>query len=212
MHRCNRRRCRCLSWPLATILLSTLAAPSLASSPQFWPAVRSSTGQSIQVAPGILYSRYALRTSAGPLSIHHLRLDLSNPSVRLSTSLSYDQLIGDNEPVSSMARRYQAVGGVNADYFDIGDSGMPLNIMVKDGELLRSSSQRVALAIGKDRSVRIVRYRWEGAIVLPETRQSYWIAGFNTGIIPDSLTVLAVVGRPNGSSATSSRAWRSMCS
>ncbi|HKX17735.1 MAG TPA: phosphodiester glycosidase family protein [bacterium] len=145
----------------------------------------------MQVAPGILYSHYALRTSAGPLSIHHLRLDLSNPSVRLSTSLSDDQLISDNERVSSMARRYRAVGGVNADYFDIGDSGMPLNIMVKDNELLRSPSQRVALAIGKDRSVRIVRYQWEGAIVLPETRQSYWIAGFNTGIIPDSLTVLS---------------------
>lgn len=191
MHRCSRRCRRWLIWPLAALLLSSLAAPSLASAPQFWPAVRSSTGQSIQVALGILYSHYALRTSAGPLSIHHLRLDLSNPSVRLSTSLSYDQLIGDDEPVSSMARRYQAVGGVNADYFDIGDSGMPLNIMVKDGELLRSPSQRVALAIGKDRSVRIVRYRWEGAVVLPETRQSYWIAGLNTGIIPDSLTVLS---------------------
>ncbi|HLW46812.1 MAG TPA: phosphodiester glycosidase family protein [bacterium] len=147
----------------------------------------------MQVAPGILYSRYALRTSAGPLSIHHLRVDLGNPTVHLSTSLSYDQLVGDNEPVSSMARRYRAVGGMNADYFDIHDSGMPLNIMVKDGELLRSPSGRVALAIGKDRSVRIVRYRWDGSVVLAATRQSYWIAGFNTGIFPDGLTVLSNV-------------------
>jgi len=193
LHRCNRRRLRWLSWPLAAILVPLLAVPSLAGAPHFWPVVRFSTGRSVQVAPGIVYSRYALRTSAGPLSIHHLRIDLGNPSVRLSTSLSHDQLIGDNEPVSSMARRYRAVGGVNADYFDIGQSGMPLNIMVKDGDLLRSSTERVTLAISKERRARIVRYRWNGSIVLAVTRQSYWIAGFNTGIIPDGLTVLSNV-------------------
>jgi phosphodiester glycosidase len=193
VHRSNRRRRGRLSWTLVAILLALLAAPSFASSPQFWPAVRSSAGHSVRVAPGILYSAYALRTSAGPLSIHQLRVDLSNPSVRLSAALSYDQLIGDNEPVSSMARRYQAVAGVNADYFDIGDSGIPLNIMVKDGELFRNPCRRVALAVGRDRSVRIVRYRWNASIVLAATRQSYWVAGLNTGIIPDGLTVLSNV-------------------
>jgi exopolysaccharide biosynthesis protein len=168
-----------------------LTVPGLAQAPQFWPVVRSSVGYSMQVAPGILYSRYAVRTEAGPLSIHHLRVDLTNPSVRVSTSLSNDQLIGDNERVSSMARRYQAVGGVNADYFDIGESGMPLNIMVRDGALLRSPSGRVALAIGKDRSIRIVRYRWDGSIIVSATRQSYWIAGLNTGIVAEGLTVLS---------------------
>lgn len=168
-------------------------APSLAGAPPFWPAIRASWGAVTTIAPGIVYSRYTVITSAGPLCIHHLRLDLGNPSVRLSTALSYDQLIGDNEPVSSMARRYGAVAGMNADYFDIRDSGMPLNIMVKDGELIRSPSRRVALAIGKSGVVRIVRYRWNGALVLPETRQSYWIAGLNTGIVPDGLTVVSNV-------------------
>ena len=189
--RCTRLHVPWLSWLLSSALLVLLAGPGLASSPRFWPVVHASWGAVKTLAPGILYSRYTLRTSAGPLSIHHLRLDLGNPSVRLSAALSYDQLIGDDETVSSMVRRYQAVAGVNADYFDIGDSGIPLNIMVKDGELLRSPTRRVALAIGKDGTVRIVRYRWNASIVLAATRQSYWIAGLNTGIIADALTVLS---------------------
>ncbi len=193
MHRRSRRRIRWLEGLCAGLLLLVLAGPGLADSPRFWPAVQSSEGWTLPVAPGISYSHYTLRTSAGPLSVHHLRLDLGNPTVRLSAWLAHDQLISPDETVSSMAGRTGAVAGINGDYFDIGDSGMPLNILVKDGELLRSPSGWVALAIGKDRSVRIVRYRWAGSVVFPTTRQSYWVAGFNTGMIPDGLTVLSNV-------------------
>lgn len=191
LYRRNRRRISWVSWIFALFLLPLTATASLASSPRFWPAVRASWGTVKTIAPGIIYSHYTVITSAGPLSIHHLRLDLPNPSVRLSSALSYDQLIGDNEPVSSMARRYGAVAAVNADYFDIGDSGMPLNIMVRDGELIRSPTGRVALAIAKSGAAHIVRYRWNGTLVLPQTRQSYWIAALNTGIVPEGLTVLS---------------------
>ena len=90
-----------------------------------------------------------------------------------------------------MVRRSGAVAGVNGDYFDIGESGMPLNIVVKDGRLLRSPSGRVALAIGKDGGAKIVRYRWAGSIVFPATRQSYWLAGFNTGFVANAIVALS---------------------
>ncbi len=184
---------RCVSWGLTALLVLVLAGPGLASSPGFWPAVRFSKGFTTGVAPGVQYSHYSLRTSSGPLSIHHLRLDLGNPEVRLGVALAHNRLISRDETVSSMVRRSGAVAGVNGDYFDIGDSGMPLNILVQEGRLLRSPTRRVALTVGTDGRARIVRYAWHGSVLLPETRAAHWVAGFNTGTIPDGLTVLSTV-------------------
>ena len=171
-----------------------LAGPGSAGAPPLWPAVRASWGKSIPVAPGVLYSHYVLRTAAGPLSIHHLRHDLALPSVRLGTALANNQLISGDETVSSMMTHWSGVvAGVNGDFFDIGDSGMPLNVMVKDGRLLRSPSGWTALAVGKDGRARIAHFRWTASVLLPETHQSYWVSGFNTGIIRNGLTVLSNV-------------------
>ena len=110
----------------------------------------------------------------------------SVPTVRLGLGLAHEQLISQDETVSSMVGRMQAVAGVNGDFFDIGDSGMPLNIVVRDGKLLRSPSSRTALSVGKDGTAAIVRYGWGGSLVLPDDHLSYWIAGFNTGLVRDA--------------------------
>ncbi len=172
--------------------LGLAARPGIAGSPPFWPAVHASRGWLVRVAPGVSYAHYMLRTSGGPLNIHQLRLDLANSSVRLSTALANNQLISGDETVSSMMTHWSgAVAAINADFFDIGESGMPLNIMVKDGRLLRSPSGYPALAIAKDGTPRVVRFRWSASVVVPENRQAYWIAGFNTGISPRGITVLS---------------------
>jgi hypothetical protein len=193
VRRRNHRHSHWLNWLCAGLLLLLTAGPGLADSPRFWPAVRSSTGWSVALAPGILYSHYTVGTAAGPLSIHHLGLDLGNPEVRLGMGLAHDRLISGDETVSSMVARAGAVAGINGDFFDIGDSGMPLNIAVKDGVLLRSPDGWVALAIGKDGSARIVRYRWTGSVLLPTTRATYWLAGFNTGFVPDGIVAVSNV-------------------
>jgi len=181
-------------WLAVAAFLPLLAGPGFAGAPAYWPAVQSSGGVSAAVAPGVLYSHYSVRTSNGPLSIHHLRVDLANPSVRLGTALANNQLISGDETVSSMMAHWSgAVAGINGDFFDIGDSGMPLNIMVRDGVLLRSPTGWAALAIGRDGGVRIERFRWTGSIAVPAARQSYWLSGFNTGIAPNGLTVLSNV-------------------
>jgi Phosphodiester glycosidase len=92
-----------------------------------------------------------------------------------------------------MVARTGAVAGVNADFFDIGDSGMPLNILVRDGALLRSPSGWVALAVGEDGTPRLVRFRWAGSAVFPATGARYWLAGFNTGFVPDGMVVVSNV-------------------
>lgn len=185
------RRLRALGGLCAWLLLLSLSGWGWAGSPPYWPTVRSSTGFTVPVAPGVLYSSYRVATSRGPLRIHHLRLDLTNPTVRLGVGLAHNQLMSADETVSSMVRRSGAVAGVNGDFFDIGGSGMPLNIVVRDGLLLRSPSGRPALAIGKDGTASIVRYRWNGSILFPTTKTTYWIAGFNTGLVGEGIVAIS---------------------
>ncbi len=161
--------------------------------PQFWPVVRSSSGWTLPIAPGVSYSRFRVVTADGPLSIHHLVLDLNNPGVRLDVALAHNQLISSNETVSSMVRRSGAIAGINADYFDIRESGMPLNIMVQGGRLLRSPSGRVALALLRAGGFWIGHYRWHGSAVNLATRESHWLAGFNTGFVRDGIVAISNV-------------------
>jgi hypothetical protein len=157
------------------------------SAPAFWPAVRFSSGWTLPIAPGISYSRFSVVTAAGPLSINHLRLDLNNANVRLGVGLARNRLISDDETVSSMVRRSRAIAGINGDYFDIHDSGMPLNITVKDGQFLRSPTGWAALGLGRDGRLWMNRYLWKGSVVDLTTNESYWLSGYNSGIVPDGL-------------------------
>src|SRR5579883_2447301 len=83
-----------------------------------------------------------------------------------------------------MVARAGAVAGVNGDFFDIGDSGMPLNIVVRDGRFLRSPSGWAALAMSRDGTLRIAHFEWNGSVVFPAINARYWLAGFNTGTVP----------------------------
>jgi hypothetical protein len=145
------------------------------------------------VASGVEYSHFSVVTTNGPLDIHQLSVDLGDSTVRLGMGLAGERLMSEDETVSSMARRSRAIAGVNGDYFDIHESGMPLSITVKDGQLLRSPVGWVALVIDKDGRARIMRFRWTGSIVLTTTRESYFLAGYNTGFVSNGLVVVSNV-------------------
>jgi hypothetical protein len=186
-----RSRAACVFVLVLASLLWVPAAP--AGRIPYWPAVRSSAGWAAAIAKGVTYSGYWVATDAGPLCIYHVRVDLSHPGVHLGVALAHNRLISPDEPVSSMVARTGAVAGVNADFFDIGDSGMPLNILVRDGAILRSPSGWVALAAGEDGVPRIVRFRWRGSVVFPTTGARYWLAGLNTGFVPDGIVAVSNV-------------------
>lgn len=175
----------------AGIVLLFLTGPGLANPSGNWPTILTSTGFTVPVASGIEYSHFTVTTSAGPLDIHHLIVDLSNSTVRLGVGLAHNRLMSQDETVSSMVRRSGAVAGINADYFDMGGSGMPLNIVIQDGRLLRSPVWWAALAIGKDGSARIVRFQWAGLLGLPMTGETHMLDGFNGGLVPDGIVAIS---------------------
>jgi hypothetical protein len=180
-------------WLYVGAFLVLLAGPGLAQSPDFWPSVLLSSGFTVPVASGVSYSQFAVTTSSGPLEVHHLRVDLANPTVRVGVALAHNRLMSADETVSSMVSRTGAIAGVNGDFFDIHSSGMPLNIVVRDGELLRSPSEWVAFAVRKDGSVQIGRFRWTGTVELPESGEIQALQGYNSGLPANGLIVLSNV-------------------
>ncbi len=186
----HRRRAGALSLGIALLLAAGPAALG-ASGPEVWPQILASAGLTLPVAAGIEYRHITLTTSDGPLDIHQLRVDLRNPTVQLSVGLARDRLMSDDEPVSSMVMRSGAIAGVNADYFDIHQSGIPLNIVVKDGQLLRSPWRWVALVVGRDGLARIIRYRWTGSVALVETGEAHPLDGYNSGLSAGGIVAIS---------------------
>ncbi|GAC1303668.1 MAG: hypothetical protein NVSMB21_03100 [Vulcanimicrobiaceae bacterium] len=152
--------------------------PALAP-PAPFPLVIDQSATSEDVAPGVRRATYRLRTTDGPLVVHLVAIDSREPTIRIGTVVASDRLISHGESLSSMARRTNAVAGVNADYFDIGATYQPLNVVVRDGALLRTPSKRIALDVRADRSVRLENFTFTGEVrfattTLPLTSVNEW--------------------------------------
>lgn len=119
-----------------------------------WPAVLGGALRADEViGPGVTHERWRLATALGPLELSILRIDLRNPNVSFAAVTHHDAIIGAGEALSSMADRLRAEAGINADYFDIGGSGTPLNIVMSNGMVQHQSNGKAAFAVGPNNAV-----------------------------------------------------------
>jgi exopolysaccharide biosynthesis protein len=116
------------------------------------------------IAPGVEYGDYELWSDEGPISVHVIAADLRDPGVHVGTVLADDVLGPDPETVSSMAQRTGAIAGINGDYFDIGRTNHPTNIVVRDGVLIRTPRKRYALAILDSAAARFAEFSFSGSV------------------------------------------------
>lgn len=141
---------------LATFLMAASARAACAAlppavvPPEPFPKPLTTALTTEFVAPGVTYYDYELWTKDGPLSIHAVDVDTTNPNVRIDTVLANDALISAGETPSSMAVRTGAVAGINADYFDIGNTNAPLGIVVRSGALVRTPNEHAGFALTRD--------------------------------------------------------------
>ncbi|GGJ39001.1 hypothetical protein GCM10010121_057660 [Streptomyces brasiliensis] len=75
------------------------------------------------VAPGVRYEEFDVQGAKGLTHVHLLRVDLSDPHVRLD--LLYPGTVAARAPVSRLADSAGAVAGVNGDFFDIDETQHP---------------------------------------------------------------------------------------
>jgi hypothetical protein len=132
---------------LALLFAALLPAHLEVAAP--FPQIKQDAPVIEPVAPGVEFGRYDLLTSAGPIVVHAIAVAPHAANVQLNSVLADDALASGGETVSSMAARTGAIAGINADYFDIGRTNRPTNIVVRDGALVRSPRKRYALVVSR---------------------------------------------------------------
>lgn len=149
--------------PLPARLLPQHLAPEAP-----FPSILSQAPTIEPIAPGIAYGQYDMLTAAGPLVVRVVAADMHDPYVRVGTVLADGSLVSHGETVGAMAQRTHAVAGINGDYFAIGSTDEPTNIVVRDGALLRMPRKRYAVAIGTDGSVTFGEFSFVGQVQLQD--------------------------------------------
>jgi len=155
------------------------AFPTALAPPPPFPLVLTTAVSSAFVAPGVQRADYRLATANGPLVVHVVAVDAREPSVRFGVVVANDRLVSSGETTSSMAIRTGAIAGLNADYYDIGQTNQPLGVVVQNATLVRTPSKRVALEVGRDKSVRFGTVRFSGSVsygtsIVPLTTVDEW--------------------------------------
>lgn len=160
-----------------------LAALPLRLAPEApFPRVISAPRTVERVTTGVAYGEYDLTTATGPIVVHVLEIAPNLPDVHLDAVLAHDALTSSGETVSSMADRTGAIAGINGDYFDIGATNQPTNVVVRGGTLLRTPRKRYALFIGSDGNARIDEVAFDGQIQIGD--RTFPVDGINEMLPP----------------------------
>ncbi len=150
---------------MISILLAMLLPARLDVAPPF-PQITLEAPVTETVAPGVEYGEYDLLTSAGPIVVHAIAVAPNAANVQLNSVLAGDALASGGETITSMAARTGAIAGINGDYFDIGRTNRPTNIVVRDGILVRSPRKRYALVMPRTGPPQILEAALVGTVQL----------------------------------------------
>ncbi len=94
------------------------------------------------VTAGVDVMTYESTSGGGKALVYVLKVDLTNPYVKLDTIVGNDGTFAKNQVVSNMANRVGAVAAINGDFFQMGTSGRPIGLTYQNGTLLSSPAQR----------------------------------------------------------------------
>lgn len=147
---------------------SAAALPAALAPAAPFPQVLQQAPTIEEVAPGVTFGEYALNTALGPIVARVIAIEPRHVDVKIAEVQAHDTLESRGETVGSMARRTGAVAGINGDYFDIGNTNRPMNIVVRNGVLLQMPRNRYALAIERDGTARIAQFAFTGQVEVGE--------------------------------------------
>ncbi|MFF2729435.1 phosphodiester glycosidase family protein [Streptomyces sp. NPDC058008] len=140
------------------------------------------------VAPGVRLSSYDRLESDKWLRVDSLSVDLDGSGVR-ADYLSSGR-VGDRRTVSELAaghdpgRGRRTVAALNADFFDINQTGAPLGPGIKDGLTVHSPAPGAhrAVGIGPGNAGRVLELYFEGTLTLPSGTRP--LAAYNAADVP----------------------------
>ncbi|MDQ2865675.1 MAG: phosphodiester glycosidase family protein [Candidatus Eremiobacteraeota bacterium] len=153
---------------LAPVGAHAKALPQVLDPQPPFPRIIMQTPAMEVIAPGVTFGQYALLTEAGPIVANVIAVAPNHSDIAVDSGLASDALTSNGETVSSMARRTNAVAGINGDYFDIGNTYRPTNILVRGGRLLLTPRKRYSLVIPRSGPPQIVENTFSGTLQLAD--------------------------------------------
>ncbi|MFE3517970.1 phosphodiester glycosidase family protein [Streptomyces sp. NPDC059166] len=177
----------------AAEILRPVAPPAASAAPGGTRSVVDGDGietarASRPLAPGVSLSSYDRLESDKWLRVDSLSVDLDGSGVR-ADYLSAGG-VSDRRTVSELAAAHDAgrgrrtVAAINADFFDINETGAPLGPGIRDGETDHSPAPGVnrAVAIGPENAGRVLQLYFEGTLTLPDG--AHPLAAYNAADVP----------------------------
>ena len=137
--------------------------------------------ESRPVSEGLILEKRAVTINGGRVLTYILRADLTNQFLKIDTLLGAGQSLDKNAKVTDMAVKAGAVAAVNADFFQMSESGRPIGMTYKDGQMITSPPLREDMpgwAITKDGVFLIELFNFSGK-VKAQTGVEFPLSGVN---------------------------------
>ncbi len=122
------------------------------------------------VTDGLILEKREGLINGQQVLIYILRADLSNKYLKVDTLLGSGNSMEKNSTVTKMAVNNGAVAAVNADFFQMSESGRPIGMTFKNGEMVTSPPLRSDMggwAITKDGTPVIQVFDFQGTVTAP---------------------------------------------
>lgn len=139
--------------------------PNIFVQPASWPPVLKTRTVAEKIGPGVTYARWSLATAQGPLALSITTVNLRDKFVTLTVAAHQDRVVAQGETLSSMADRVGAEVAINGDYFDINDTGSPLNALVMNGRIEHQTDGKAALMIDDANRILMTAPQWSAQFV-----------------------------------------------
>jgi len=179
---------------IIAVLALNLALPCWAGAYQ---EISRKTSEEI-LTRGAVLQTVAMQTSEGPLNVYVVKIDLTDPYLKVDTLIGPDGTLNKNQPVLEMARRTGAVAAINGDYFQMKESGRPIGLVYQDGRLIESPALRndmYGFGLTVDKRALLEIFEFSGQVTA-ENQKSFPLSGINkpgylfmSGISSDSETL-----------------------
>jgi Phosphodiester glycosidase len=133
--------------------------------------------QRVLLSSGVVLRSEVLQTQAGPVLVHVLYVDRTQPRIHLGIVQAYNRLISSGETISKMANRSGALAGINGDFFEEGTTGRPIGMEVINGQMMQSPSMYAVFGTTTDDRFTISHQTFNATITAGSA--SYKLASIN---------------------------------
>lgn len=143
--------------------------------------LNSQAAEEETLTSGVVLQTLRLETDLGPINVYVLKVNLSDPYLKIDTIVGADGTLAANMAVGEMARRARAVAAVNGDFFQMKESGRPIGLLYQGGSLVASPAQRTDMygfGFTKDRKPTFEIFTFIGQVKAGNGK-SFPLAGIN---------------------------------